>query len=120
MRTQVRVVFSKGSSSVVEWVDDSGSVNRSILPSTELIEENGEVFVENVEEGQPYGEDWENYIHTKVGPKGIAALLRKNGIWTREDFDRNTRAVNFSFQEAATANLQAFRDAVLRREEKDE
>lgn len=114
MRTEVREIFHKGSSSVVEWQDDSGNVNRSIFPSTELVRENNLVFVEDVEEGQPYGVDWEEFIHTKIGPKGIASLLRKNGIWTFEDYARNTRVVTSVFNEACSTNLQHFRETVLR------
>lgn len=114
MRTKVREVFHKGPSSVVEWVDDSGNLNRVTLPSTELIIENGEIFVENVEEGQPYGVDWETLIRTKVGPKGIADLLRKSGIWTLEDYGQNTRVVTSVFNEACSANLQGFKEAVLK------
>lgn len=114
MRTKVREVSHKGLSSVVEWEDDSGNLQRSVLPSTQLIKENGEVFVEDVEEGQSYGADWEDFIHTKIGPKGIASLLRKYGIWTLEDYARNTAVVTSVFNEACSANLQSFREAVLR------
>jgi hypothetical protein len=114
LKTKVREVSHKGSSSVVEWEDDSGNLNRSILPSTEIIKENGELFVEDVEDGYPYGVDWESLIHTRVGPKGIANLLRKNGIWDLEDYAQNTRVVTSVFNEACTANLQQFKEAVLR------
>jgi hypothetical protein len=119
MKTRVREVFSKGLSSVVEWEDGSGYTRRSVFPSTELVTENGEVFVENIEEGQSYGVDWEDYIHTQVGPKGIADLLRKHGIWTLKDYAQNTRVVNSVFQEACTLNFQHFKQSVAR-QEKDE
>lgn len=114
MKTKVREIFHKGASSVVEWSDASGSINRVILPSTELLVEPGGTFVENIEEGQPYGAAWEDLIHTQMGPKAIAALLRKNGIWTLEDYADNSRGVTSVFNEACTANLQAFKEAVLR------
>lgn len=113
MRTKVREIFHKGASSVVEWEDSAGNLNRSILPTTELVRENGEMFVEDVETGQPYGENWEELIRTKIGPKGIANLLRRNGIWTLEDYAENTRVVTSVFNEACSANLQQFKDAVL-------
>lgn len=114
MKTKVTEVFHKGSSVVLEWVDDSDNVKRVIFPEDELIKENGEIFVENVEEGHPYGVDWESYIRTKIGPKGIADLLRKNGIWTFEDYSQNTRVVTSVFNEACSANLQSFRESVLK------
>jgi hypothetical protein len=113
MRTEVREVFHKGASSIVEVRDEKGDVARYIFPSTELIEENNKFFVERIEEGQPYGVDWEDYIRTKMGPKAIANLLRKKGIWTLEDYAKNTAAVTSAFNEACSVNVQGFREAVL-------
>lgn len=117
-RTKVRLILNKGLSSVVEWEDSSGNINRSIFPSSELVHENSEVFVENVEEGQSYGVDWEKFIHTQIGPKGIASLLRKHGIWTLKDYAENTAVVTSVFNEACSANFQHFKEAV--RQGKDE
>lgn len=100
--------------SVVEWTDDDGVIRRASLPSTELKMEAGEAYVEDIDDGQPYGVQWEDLIHTKMGPKAIADLLRKNGIWTLEDYAQNTRTVTSVFNEACSANLQSFRENVLR------
>ena len=114
MKTEVRKVSHKGLSTTVEWIDETGTPYRSIFPSTELIEENGKIFVEDVEEGQPYGIDWEGFMHTKMGPKGIANLLRRYGIWTLEDYANNSKVVTAAFNEACAANLQYFKESVLR------
>lgn len=117
MKVLVREVSSKGESSLVEWTDEqTGSVSRTYIPSTQLIHEEGQVFVDNPEEGAPYGEAWEELVHTKYGPKGIAGLLRQNGIWTYEDFLRNTPVVNSVFREACTLNYQEFVDRVHQRQ----
>lgn len=113
-RTKVTEISHKGSSSIVEWRDDAGNVKRSVLPSAEIIIENGDTFVEDVEDGYPHGVDWESLIHTKMGPKAIADLLHKSGIWTLEDYAKNTRVVTSVFNEACSANLQSFRENVLR------
>lgn len=113
MKTKVREISHKGSSSVVEWVDDAGNVKRSYLPSVELITKNGETFVENPDEGAPYGVDWEKLIHTRMGPKAIADSLRKNGIWTIEDYASKTAVVTSVFNEACSINHQQFKEAVL-------
>lgn len=117
MKTKVKEISHKGTSSVIEWVDEDGDTQRSILPSTELIETDNELYVEDPEQGAIYGAAWEDYIHTKVGPKGIAALLRANGIWTFEDYFNNTAVVNYVFREAASQNLQQFNEAVRTRRE---
>lgn len=113
MKTKVREIAHKGSSSIIEWVDDAGNVKRSTLPSDEIIYENRETFVKEPDEGAPYGEAWEEMIRTRVGPKGIADLLRKNGIWTLEDYVSNTAVITSVFNEACSQNHQQFREAVL-------
>lgn len=121
-KTVVREVFHKGSSSTVEWTDSAGNINRVVVPSDEVVKEKDGTFsVEDVEEGYAYGVDWEKLIHTRMGPKAIADLLRKNGIWTLEDYFNNTATVNSVFREACSANLQQFNEAVIRfRDHKDE
>lgn len=122
MRTTVREVSHKGSSSTVEWTDEQGYLRRSIVPSDEIVtEKDGTFYVDDVDEGYVYGVDWESLIHTRVGPKAIAELLRKNGIWTLEDYFSNTAVVTSVFNEACSANHQQFKEAVIRfRDHKDE
>lgn len=115
MKTKVREISHKGASSIVEWVDDAGNVKRSYLPSVEIIHEKGEVLVNDPDEGAPYGVAWEDLIHTRLGPKGIADLLRQRGVWTLEDYAANTAVVTSVFQEACSLNHQQFREAVLAR-----
>lgn len=113
MKTVVRELSHKGSSSIVEWAVD-GVLRRVVVPTDIIVQEaNGDLTVEDIEEGQPYGVAWEELIRTKMGPKGIADLLRKNGIWTLEDYFNNTRAVTSAFNEACSLNLQQFKEAVL-------
>lgn len=120
MRTEVREVFHKGAQSVVEWKDKAGNFNRSIFPETALIHENDKVFVEEVQEGQPYGIDWSDYIQTKMGPQAIATKLRNKGIWTLEDLQQKLPTITSVFAEAASVNLQSFRESVLRQGKDDE
>jgi hypothetical protein len=122
MRTQVREVFHKGSSSTVEWTDDLGYLRRVVVPSDQVVEEkDGTLYVDDIEDGYPAGVDWENLIHTRMGPKAIAETLRRNGIWTLEDYARNTATVTAAFNEACSTNLQQFKDAVLNfRDHKEE
>lgn len=120
MKVQVREVSNKGSSSLIEWTDEDGNINRASLPSTQLKNEDGEVFVDNPDSGAPYGEDWESLVRAKLGPKGIASLLRKAGIWTYEDFRNNTAAVNGVFKEACGINYSHFVDSVHARQRTQE
>jgi len=120
MRQEVREVFHKGSNSVVEWKDENGDIRRAYFPEIALIHENGKIFVEAIEEGQPYGVDWEDYIHTRMGAKAISTKLHNKGIWTLEDLQTKTPVVTSVFNEAASINLQGFRESVLRKGKDDE
>jgi hypothetical protein len=111
LEIKVRLVSKKGASSLVEWTDAKGYIHRAHVPSSELIKIDQEVFVENPEEGIQYGIDWESFI-PQCDPEEIAQLLRKNGIWTYEDYLTNTPVVNSVFREAATLSLQRFQEAV--------
>lgn len=119
MKTEVREVFHKGASVVVEWRDIDGNLHRSIFPESAVITENGVLFVEAVEEGQPYGVAWEDYINTSMGANEIAAMLRNKGIWTLEDYRTKTPVVTAVFSDAASLNAQSFRDSVLRQGKDD-
>ena len=112
MKTKVKEIFHKGSASVVEWEDSAGYLHRTIIPTTEIVEENNEKFVEDVEEGPEYGTPWEEFILTHIGPKGIADLLRRQGIWTLEDYAASTATVNSVFNRACSENMQRFRENV--------
>lgn len=120
MKVQVREVSSKGVSSLIEWSDDDGNFSRSVVPLSQLIYEDGLVFVNNPDNGAPYGEDWESLVRAKVGPKGIASLLRKAGIWTYDDFRNNTAVVNGVFREACQINYSHFVDATHARQRTQE
>lgn len=111
MKTEVKKISSKGSSSLVEWTDDAGYIQRVILPTSELVQEDGKLFVNNPEEGIPYGVYWEEFI-SNLDPVEIAQLLRQKGIWTYEDYASSTSTVNSVFREVATQNLQRFQEAV--------
>lgn len=111
METKVKKVSGKGASSLIEWTDAKGYICRAHVPNSELIKIDQEVYVDNPEEGIQYGMDWENFIPA-IEPEEIAQLLRKNGIWTYEDYLTNTPTVNSVFREAATLCLQRFQETV--------
>lgn len=114
MKVSVREVSNKGPSSLIEW-EEKGKLHRANVPTLLLIQENGEIFVEDPEEGAPYGEEWESLL-TSVTPTLVANLLRQHGIWTYEDFLKNTPTVNSVFREACTVSYQKFVQAVHSRQ----
>lgn len=120
MKTEVRVLSNKGSSSLIEWTEGDGSISRANVPESQIAYEDGLAFVNNPDSGAPYGEDWEGLIRAKLGPKGIANLLRKAGIWTYDDFLNNTAAVSGVFREACGTNYGHFVDTVHGRQRTQE
>lgn len=116
MATEVKEISHKGVSSLIEWTDNNGIINRSIVPRSELTKENGVVLVNNPEEGMPYGEQWEELVNVEVGPQSVASLLRLAGIWTYQDFVNNTATVTGVFNQVCSLNLQNFREAVRLRQ----
>lgn len=120
MKVEVREVSSKGASSLIEWTDSDGTVSRASVPSSQLTYEDGLVFVNNPENGAPFGEDWEGLLRSKLGPKIIAGLLRKAGIWTYEDFRNNTAVVSSVFRDVCQQNYSHFVDATHARQRTQE
>lgn len=115
MKVQVREVSSKGPSSLVEWYDEKGYVQRSSLPTELLLHENGSTYAEDPHEGVTPGEDWESLIELADSAR-VTTLLHQNGIWTYEDFLTNTPAVNGAFKEACAENYAKFVQAVHSRQ----
>lgn len=114
MKVSVREISSKGPSSLIEWKDGE-TLRRANVPTLLLSHEDGEVFMEDPDEGAPYGEAWEALIEA-VKPELVATFLRQSGIWTYEDFLKNTPVVSSAFREACTVSYQKFVQAVHSRQ----
>lgn len=115
MRTKVREISSKGQSTLVEWDDEAGHLQRAYVPSSLLAWENGVPYVEDPQEGAPPGEDWELLI-SPPNPAQVASYLHQYGIWTYADFVSNTPAVNNAFREACAESYTKFVQAVHARQ----
>lgn len=92
----VKVVAQKDQSALVEWAagDD---VRRAYVPAGKI--EGGRCDLETLEAGIPYGAPWEDLVDLSgLTPQAVARQLRRHGIWTRADIERNMqgaqRAIN--------------------------
>lgn len=101
-KIQVRVVEVRGPSAVVEF---AGGLKRAIIPLEEIEEDS--VSAETLELGVPYGAPWESLVQLKATPQQLADELRRNGIWTIEDLERNPRAAIGALQTVYGADLSA-------------
>lgn len=84
---KVRVVSVTGPAALVETTD---GLTRATIPANEIVD--GAVSEEALDLGVPYGLTWERLVKLSATPEQIARELRRNGIWTLEDLERNPRA----------------------------
>ena len=94
---EVRTVRTIGGkkSIVVEYVE-KGELKRTTLPIESV--NGGKVDAETLGMGVPYGIDWSGLKFEPITGDQLAEELHKNGIWTREDVQRNPGAVQGAFQ----------------------
>jgi hypothetical protein len=82
-RLPVKVVCTKGESSLVEWLDSGGMYRRAYVPISSVAD--GTVSSADLEAGVPYGLPWEKFIKVEATPESLANELRRQGIWEWED-----------------------------------
>ncbi len=84
---QFSIVARQGKAVVVEWQDPLG-VHRSILPA-EQVSGADDLTYDQLTAGIPYGVLWESLDIGSGMPSRIAQDLRRRGIWTLLDLQRN-------------------------------
>lgn len=87
---RVRIIKAQGQSALVEWAGP----HRAFVPISEIHQET--VLSNVLEECPLYGIIWEEYLdlaQIKLACKGLAANLRRAGIWTLEDLQAKDRVV---------------------------
>jgi hypothetical protein len=108
-RVPIRTIKDAGETVLVEWAvgDD---FQRAYVPTAEVVE--GSCAADVLEIGVPYGEPWETFIKVKVTPAMVARELRRAGIWTLDDLQRNVAKAKMTVWEAAQFDLGALIRAV--------
>lgn len=88
----VRVIETKGQSSLVEYVDDDIPY-RVYVPSHEI--EDGQCSLFKLQsEYTTYGVQWSKYLNLSgITSMGIMKTLRERGIWTYEDLQEHDRVL---------------------------
>jgi len=87
----VRIVGIHGKGIIVE-IGPSDNLARMIAPSHVLeYRDDGTALLSksDLDACIPYGANWEKHLKITVTPKEVAAMLRKRGIWTPADFEKN-------------------------------
>lgn len=106
----VRILERQNKAALIEWEDTLG-LHRAILPADEITA-SGDVTIEMLEWGIPFGVPWETLASVTVTPHILARLLRAKGIWTEEDLQRNLPQVRAVFNEAWAIDLKNLIDSV--------
>jgi len=91
----VKVILREKKAVVIEYLDEFGHIQRSVLPEESLVDGNT-VRDELLSASIPYGVDWESHLEGVVGnvTSGMFAdEFHKVGIWTSEDVMDNPKKV---------------------------
>lgn len=86
----VKVIERQGKAVLVEWIDKD-QYKRATVPGNKL--DGDRCAADVLAQGVAYGVDWETVLSEFPGADVIANELRRQGIWTREDFNRNVTQV---------------------------
>ena len=85
----VEIVERQGKSALVAWIDE-GQYRRAFVPTSKLA--GNEVDADVLEKCASYGVDWVKKFSLPNADK-LANELRRQGIWTAEDFKHGTASV---------------------------
>ncbi len=89
---KVKVIATKDNSSLVEYMDEFGMLQRVTI-LTKNIDEGEIVKLSKLTHGLPYGIDWEEMKLPIVTSKDLSRELRNRGIWTADDARRRSQDV---------------------------
>jgi hypothetical protein len=89
---QVRVAERKGQSVLVEWLDGKDR-RRVFVPANKV--EGDKVEDAVLDAGIPYGVPWREFVDMSgITPEMVERELRRRGVWTAADMERNTVGVS--------------------------
>ena len=108
----VKVIDGNKENLLIEWKDDQGDSQRSMVPKSTLIKTDEGTFHPFPLEGVPYGVDWSSFeIDVDALKSAIVRQLRNNGIFTAGDLrkDPNTaRSILLNLAGLTISNLIHF------------
>lgn len=107
-RLSVRLLETKGSSSLVEWQD--ASLHRGYIPAKE-VDADGTVPAPVLDEAILYGIAWEKHITLSATAEALADALRRRGIWTARDLQTKQQAALGAIISVYTVDLGALNKA---------
>ena len=99
--TEVTIVREQRDMTLVEWTDKQDVPQRHWVKSTWVTDRSGKTGkVSNPEQGYPYGVDFLNTLSPAVTPAVICRELRRRGLWTADDLQKNPNVLRGALQAA--------------------
>jgi len=110
----VRIIEQRGPSALIEWnVDDD--IRRAFVPADTI--EGDKCDGEIVEAGVPYGIPWEELADiSSITPEAIGKEMRRRGLWTADDMERNMQKVSKAIAVIISPVIISLRRAAKNRE----
>jgi len=96
-RIAVRVVAQEGKSALVEW-EAEGDLCRAYVPAAKI--EGGQCDEDTLAAGIRYGVPWEDVIDAALSRESVGKQLRRHGIWTRADIEKNMQGAQRAINQA--------------------
>lgn len=99
MLTDVKLIKVQGQAAVVSFWDKSGMIQARIVSRDDVaglrVGQAGMISSSILDSGTEYGIDWEIFLGETgvITPTDIEQELRKRGIWTYEDINKNSPQV---------------------------
>ena len=101
----IDIIERKGQSALVEW-PQGGDLRRAYVPASKIKDAKCDEDVLNA--GLPFGVPWEELIDASgLTPGAIAMELRRRGIWTSADIERNPKGVRRAVDAATGLTMGA-------------
>jgi hypothetical protein len=108
---KVKVVERWGKAVLLEW-HEGGRTRRGSVPASKL--QGDECDTETLKAAAPHGEEWEKLGLPALDAEALAEGLRREGVWTKEDFVSNLHLVRAAVQRVYLNPLIAGLTARLR------
>ena len=93
----VRVVEQRDKSALVEW-EAEGDLCRAYVPAAKI--EGGQCDEDTLAAGIRYGVPWEDILGEMPSGETVGKQLRRHGIWTRADIEKNMQGAQRAINQA--------------------
>ena len=93
----VKVIARKDQSALVEW-EAEDDLCRGYVPAARI--EGGQCDEDTLAAGIRYGVPWEDVIDAALSKESIGKQLRRHGIWTRADIEKNMQGAQRAINQA--------------------